>query len=78
MHTYLEILIMIGSLGALMWGMMKFMLKDIHKDLQNIRSEMGDLKDGQKRLEARMDKSDSRIDHLYQICVEMLGTRHRH
>jgi hypothetical protein len=71
MHTYLEILIMIGSLGALMWGMMKFMLKHIHKDLQDIRKDISELKSASSR-------SETRMDHLYQICIEMLSTRHRH
>jgi hypothetical protein len=46
------------------------MLREIHKDLT-------DLKEGQKRLDAKSDKTDARIDHLYQICIEMLGTRHK-
>lgn len=71
MFHYFEILVIIGSVGAFIFGIMKFMLRDIHKDLM-------DLKEGQNRLEIRLDKSETRIDNLYQICIEMLGTKHKH
>ena len=70
MHKYVEILVIIGSLGAMMWGMLRFMLKDIHKDLESIGNKID-------KLETRLDKSETRIDHLYQICIEMLGDRHK-
>ena len=68
MTHYIESLISLGFLAAMMWGMMRFMLRDIHKDLV-------DLKEGQMRLENRMDKSETRIDHLYQICIDLLKDR---
>jgi len=40
---------------------LKFMLIDIHSDLMNIKTEL--------------KRSEERIDHLYQICVDMLKTR---
>ena len=81
MHSYLEILITIGSLGAMMYGMLKFMLRDIHKDLS-------ELKETSKRSETRidhlyklctdaLDQQGKRTDHLYEICIEMLRTRHK-
>ena len=65
MNEVLQMILTVGFLGAMMWGMMKFMLRDIHNDLT-------ELKAGQKRLEERMDKSDVRIDHLYHICIDLL------
>lgn len=70
MH-YIEMTISLIAIITAMWGMLKIMLRDVHKDLN-------DLKEGQKRLEQRLDKSEHRVDHLYQICVEMLGMRHKH
>jgi hypothetical protein len=61
MTTTVQTLILIGSLGGMMWAMLKFMLRDIHKDLTEI-------KEASKRHEAR-------IDHLYELCVEMLRTK---
>lgn len=61
MTSYVDLLILIGSLGAMMWGMMKFLLREIHTDLT-------ELKESHKR-------SEERIDHLYQICVDMLRDR---
>jgi hypothetical protein len=54
----LNLIITIGSLGAMMWVMLKFMLRDIHKDIT-------DIKTAQNRV-------DHRLDNLYQICVELL------
>lgn len=68
MEKYLELLVAVGTLGLLMWGMMKFMLKDIHKDLLDIRSDIADLKNSQQR-------NETRIDHLYEIAIETLKTR---
>lgn len=75
MSHYIESLVSLGFLGGLMWGMLKFMLKDIHRDLVDIRSEIHELKQGQARFESRMDKTDVRIDHLYQICIDLLRDR---
>ena len=61
MNTTIQTLILIGSLGGMMWAMLKFMLRDIHKDLDDIKK--------------RLDKSETRIDHLYEICIGLLQTR---
>ena len=58
MQIVLQTLALIASLAGAMWVMLKFMLRDIHRDLL-------ELKEGQKR-------ADTRIDHLYQICIDML------
>lgn len=63
MQHYIDILIIIGSLAGMMWVMLRFMLRDIHNDLAEIKADS--------------KKHEQRIDHLYQICIEMLGTRHR-
>jgi hypothetical protein len=70
MNDYLQMLITIGSLGTMMYGMLHFMLRDVHKELAAIKKDIGDLKSDQ--IDAR-----KRTDHLYQICIEMLGTRHK-
>lgn len=57
----IQVLITVGSLGAMMWSMLKFLLRDIHKDLT-------DLKEGMKR-------SETRTDHLYEICIGLLKNK---
>jgi hypothetical protein len=61
MTNYWEIIITIGSLAAMMWGMLRFMLRDIHEDLSDIKQDM--------------KRSEKRIDHLYEICIDMLKER---
>jgi len=68
MTHYIEMLVTLGFLGGLMWGMMKFMLRDIHRDLSNIQVEISEIK-------VEMKRQDSRIDHLYQICIDLLKDR---
>lgn len=70
MDKYLELLVTLGFLAALMWGMMKFMLRDIHRDLADIRNDVAGLrKDIGKdigELKQAQQRTDSRIDHLYE------------
>ena len=70
MQIILQTLVMIVSLCGAMFGMQKFLLKDIHRDLSEIRKDI-------IRIESRMDKADTRIDHLYQVCIEMLKEKNR-
>jgi hypothetical protein len=65
MTQHIELSVTLGFLGVLMWGMMKFMLRDIHKDLVDLRNDISDLKKTSSRAEER-------IDHLYQICIDLL------
>ena len=69
MH-YLEILVIVGSLGAMMFGMLRFMLRDIQNDINLIKVDIRDIKE-------ELKAHEKRIDHLYQICIEMLGDRHK-
>jgi hypothetical protein len=73
MEKYVELIVLFGFLAATIWGMLKFMLKDITRDLQDIRGEIhgvkgdiSELKNNQLRLELKIDKTDARIDHLYE------------
>lgn len=65
MTRYLDLLILLGSLAGMMWGMLKLMLKDIHKDL-------AELKESYRKSDEKHSKAEERIDHLYQICIDML------
>lgn len=59
MTPYIDQLVLLGFLGGMLWAMLKFMLRDIHRDL-------AELKEGQHKLETRMDRFEGRIDHLYE------------
>ncbi len=63
MYTVLEIIVIIVCFSIIMSQMFRLMLKNMHRKLEHIK--------------CNQEKSEKRIDHLYQICVEMLGTRHR-
>jgi len=78
MSEYIELLVTLGFLAALMWGMMKFMLRDILKEIHGMHNNLQDIHKDLAEIKSSQKKSDERIDHLYQICIEMLGTRHKH
>lgn len=75
METVIQTVVLMGSLGALMWAMLKFMLRDIHKDLANIKSEITEIKVDMRKNEARTDRLYQEINHLYEICIGILQTR---
>lgn len=70
MTRYIELLVTLGFLGAMLWGMMKFMLRDIHGDLVGLKEEMKETREEIKEIRADMKagfaRSDARIDHLYE------------
>lgn len=68
MTPLVEQLVSLGFLAAMMYGMLKFLLRDIHTDLAGIKKEI-------KEMKADMQKSLTRIDHLYEIFIELLKGR---
>lgn len=68
MNHIVDLLVTLGFLGALMWGMMRFMLREIHRDISELKQTMLEMKDD-------MRNSNQRIDHLYQICIDLLKER---
>lgn len=61
MSPIVELVITIGTLSGMMWAMMTFMLRDIRKGISEI-------KDG-------LNRSEKRIDHFYEICIDMLKSK---
>ena len=72
MRHYIDILVTLGFLGALMWGMMKFMLRDILKELVLIREDISDLKQAQQRSEARTDHLYEENNRLYAVLIDLI------
>jgi peptidoglycan hydrolase CwlO-like protein len=77
MHPALELLIGICTLAALMYGMLKFMLRDIHKDLGNIQRDiqrdLSNIQSDVTEIKKELKRHDERIDHLYEICIGMVN-----
>ena len=78
----IESIVTIGFLGAMMWGMMRFMLRDIHSDLAGIKKEISEMKVDMREGRIRADnlyqqvaEQGVRIDHLYHICIDLLKDR---
>lgn len=75
MTSYVDLLILIGSLGAMMWGMMKFLLKEIHTDLSELKEDNKNSKARTDHLYQLIAEQGVRIDHLYNVCIDMLKDR---
>lgn len=70
MHSSSEIYLSISvAICFLFW--MIFMFRDIKKHQTDIKKYL-------LEIQIHQEKQNKRIDHLYQICVEMLGMRHKH
>lgn len=65
MNDVLQAILIIGSLTAMIWALLKFMLRDIHKDLT-------DIKDAQKRSEARIDHLFEENNRIYRTLIDMV------
>lgn len=65
MDNYLQLLIVIGSLTGMMWTLLKIMLRDIHRDLN-------DLKEGQRRSENRIDHLYEENNRLYRVLIDLV------
>jgi len=72
MTHYLETLATLATLASLMWGMMKFMLKDIHKELADIRQDVSEIKQNQQRTDARVDHLYEENNRLYRVLVDLV------
>ena len=65
MNSYIELLVTLGFLAGLMWAMLRFMLRDIHNDLNDLKKSMSEIKDDMKH-------AHTRIDHLYETLIDLV------
>lgn len=65
MSNYIELLVTLGFLATLMWGMMNFLRRDMHKDLAEIRNS-------QLRTEARIDHLYEENNRLYRVLIDLV------
>lgn len=72
MQRYIDIFFIVGPVVLFMYFILKHELKIIRKELKEIKEMQ---KKADERIAERMDKREQRIDHLYEIAVEMLKTR---
>jgi hypothetical protein len=72
MPHYIEFLISIGFLAALMWGMLKFMLRDIHRDLSDIKSDIHEIKQASSLHEAHIDHLYEENKKIYKILIDLV------
>ena len=79
LEALLTLIVLFGSLATMLWGMLKFGLKDIHNDLlmikndiNQIRIDVSDLKQGQLRSEQRIDHLYEENNRLYKILIDLV------
>lgn len=65
MEPYVQAILTLMFLTGMMWGMVKFLFRDIHRDLQDIRSDIQEIKDEQRVARVR-------TDHLYEIVCKLV------
>jgi hypothetical protein len=68
MTFVLQTIILMAALSTTVWSVMNFRSNLTYKILSEIKAEM-------KKMDETHSKDDARIDHLYEICVEILKSR---
>ena len=64
MDKYIELLVTIGSLAVLMWGMLKFMLRDIHKEMADMKKDTHDIKAVLSKVSDMLQDVNNRVMRL--------------
>ena len=72
MNSYIELLVTLGFLAGLMWAMLRFMLRDIHKDLTDLKEEVHEFK--QEMRDYRL-ATDARFDNLYKTLIDIVNKK---
>lgn len=68
MYALFESLVGLSVIVVILWLSNKYFLREIQKDLEQIKSDLQDLKNSERG-------NLQRIDHLYEIAIETLKTR---
>jgi len=55
---------------ASMYGMLKFMLKDVHKEVQILEKEQLQFKEEMRISNKKFDNMHNRLDGLYRVILE--------
>ena len=55
---------------ASMYGMLKFMLKDTHKEVEILQQEHKEFKEEMKNVYKKFDQVNNRLDGLYRVILD--------
>ena len=55
---------------ASMYGMLKFMLKDTHKEVEILQQEHKEFKEEMKNVHKKFDQVNNRLDGLYRVILD--------
>lgn len=72
MNNYIELLVTLGFLGGLLWAMLKFMLRDIHTDLNELKKNVAEIKEENRFAHQRIDNLFQTTNDLYKTLIELV------
>lgn len=66
----IQFIVGVITIIASMYGMLKFMLKDVHKEVEILKQEQKEFKEEMKTINTRFLAMDNRLDALYRILLD--------
>lgn len=66
----IQFIVGVITIIASMYGMLKFMLKDTHKEVEILKQEQKEFKEEMKIINSRFLAMDNRLDSLYRILLD--------
>lgn len=75
LKTIVEASIFIITACGAIYGMMKFLLKDIMSRLDLIDKHIGEIKDDQTKMDQRVLETNKRMDGVYNVLLARSGMK---
>ncbi len=70
LEIFLQTLLVIISVCSAIYGMFKFLLKDILSKITLIDDHILDIKNENKRMDQRVTETNKRMDGIYHILIK--------
>lgn len=65
-----QLIAAVFSIIISMYGMLKFMLKDVHKEVEILEKEQKEFKEEMRIVNKKFDAVSNRLDGLYRVILD--------
>lgn len=66
----LQLIAAVATIIASMYGMLRFMLKDTHKEVDLLKKGQEEFKEEMKEFKTEMRHTNNRLDGLYRVILD--------
>lgn len=68
--NYLELIGSTATIIGAMYGMLRSMLKDVHKEVEILQRDSEEFREELKKIDHRFEKMSDRLDGLYRVLLD--------